>query len=306
MDSPFVAIQRGFDNVLANWPLLLIRVAENVVMMLLVVFTILAGVLPLVFFGAFIQMLEQIETPDQAAQAVIENPLILLYLMLVISVAILAAVLVHSFVQGGVVGCYLRAEKNAGEANPAERERFRVFTPELWFRDSRRSWWGIFWVYNIIWGVFGLILLVPLVALAVAMFLSRESPHIVAIACSGTALLFLLLLLAGIVTHFWSTAAVIVNVHGRGIGASLREGWGISLRRFWVFLLLALIAVMLSLVAVGSIGAASFGVGLLSTIPGVAILTLPIQVAISLLQTAVSIAVGAWFLAASVTVVLRA
>jgi len=306
MDSPFVAIQRGFDNVLANWPLLLIRIAENVVMMLLVVFTILAGVLPLVFFGAFMQMVEQIETPDQAAQAVLENPLILLYLLLVISVAILAAVVVHSFVQGGVVGCYLRAEKNAGDATPAERHRFRVFTPELWFRDSRRSWWGIFWVYNIIWGVFGLVLLVPLVALAAAIFLARESPHIVAIACSGTALLFLLLLLAGIVTHFWSTAAVIVNVRGRGIGASLREGWAISMRRFWVFLLLVLIAVMLSVVAVGSIGAASFGVGLLSAIPGVAILTLPIQVAISLLQTAVSIAVGAWFLAASVRVVLRA
>lgn len=305
MDTAFVAIQRGFDNVLANWPLLLIRVAENVVMMLLVLFTILGGVLPLVFFGAFMQMIEQIDTPDQAAEAILQYPLIVAYILLVISIAVLAAVLVHAFVQGGVVGCYLLGERNAGEATPAERRRFRVFTPELWLRGSRRNWWGIFWIYNITWGVFGLIILAPIILLAAALFVGRESPEIVALACGGIALLFLLMLLAGIITHFWSTAAIIVNVEGRGIRQSLREGWSICLRRFWVFVILALIVFVLSIIALGSIGAASFGVGLVSAIPGVGFLTIPIQVAISLLQTGVSIALGAWFLAASVTVVLR-
>lgn len=306
MDTAFVAMQRGFDNVVANWPLLLIRVAENVVMMLLVVFTILGGVLPLVFYGAFTQAIQQIDTPDQMAAAIIQYPLIVLYLLVVITIAVLAAVVVHSFVQGGVVDCYLVADRNAGQARPAERRLFRVFTPELWLRGSRRNWWGIFWVYNITWGIFGLILLIPMILLAVALFVARESPEMVALACGGLVLLFVVMLLAGIIVHVWSTAAIIVNVEGRGIRQSLKEGWSICLRRFWVFLILMLVAFMLSVIALGSIGVASFGVGLLSAIPGVAFLTIPIQVAISLLQTAISIAMGAWFLAASVTVVLRA
>jgi hypothetical protein len=306
MESPFVAVQHGFDNVLANWPLLLIRIGEQVAMIVLIVVSVLAGVLPVIFWGlGSAQVLEGVSTPEEAVEFLLGNLLPILYILVVLTIALLLAMIIHSFVQGGVVGCYIEGERR-GRTNPGvARARYRVFTPDLWFRNAKRTWWPIFLIYNIVWGVFGLVLLIPLLAIALIIFLMRDSPELIALTCVGVVLLFGFLFIAAYVVHIWSTVAIVLNVMGQRVGQALREGWTLMIRRALPFVAIVVIALAVSVSAFGSVFGASFAVGLVSHVPGFGIVTLPLQVVISLLQTAVSIVVYAWFLAAAVSIVLQ-
>lgn len=304
MESPWIAIQHGYHNFLANWPLLLIRVAENVAMMVLIILGIIAAVLPFVFyFGAFATMAERIETPDQALELLLQFPWFFLILFLVISFMVIFLTALHSFVQGGVVGCYVDGERQARRSGASTRQSFQVFTPESWYRHARRTWWPIFLIYNITWGVYGLILLIPMALIAVGIWMGQERPEIVGLACGGIVAVFLVAFLGAIVVNLWSTAAIVLSAEGRGVGRSLGEGWRLLIARFLPFVAITVVAFVILMIAFTSIGAASMAVGMVSAIPGVGLLTIPVQVVISLLQTVLSIVIAAWFLAAAVAIV---
>jgi KaiC/GvpD/RAD55 family RecA-like ATPase len=41
------------------------------------------------------------------------------------------------------------------------RVAFRTFNMDRWARGGRASWWSVFWIYNIVWGIGGLLILIP-------------------------------------------------------------------------------------------------------------------------------------------------
>lgn len=305
MESQFSAIQRGFDNVIANWPLLLIRLAENAAIVFLIIAAVFGAILPIAFFGAFAEEFEDFQNPEQFMDALLGTPLLLvLYIFLVLTVLLTLALAIHSFVQAGVVGCYLEGERKARMAGAGNRSRFKVFTPDLWIRYGRRDWWPLFLIYNATWGLFGLILILPLLALLALIYSVRDTDAMVPLTCGGLILVFLLMFIGAFVTHLWSTCAIVLRSAGRQVGTALGEGWTVTKRRAVPLIVLAVIALVVSFAAAGSIGVGSFGLGVISSVPGMALLTMPMQVGVSLLQTAVSIAVYGWFLAAVVSLLL--
>ena len=305
MESQYSAIQRGFDNVIANWPLLLIRLAENAALAFVIIAAVFGAILPIAFFGAFAEELRDFQTPQELLDAMLGTPLLMiLYVFLILSLVLTMALAIHSFVQGGVVGCYLEGERKAKMAGPGERSRFKVFTPDLWIRYGRRDWWPLFLIYNATWGLFGLILLLPLIALLVLIFSVRDTDAVIPLTCGGLVVVFLLMFLGAIVVHLWSTCAIVLRSTGRQVGAALSEGWRVTVRRIVPLIVLAIIALAVSFAAAGSIGVGGFGLGVISSVPGMALLTIPVQIGISFLQTAVSIAVYSWFLAAVISLIL--
>ena len=84
----------------------------------------------------------------------------------------------------------------------------------------------------------------------------------------------------------------------------MSEGWRLTLRRAVPLIVVAIIAIVVSVAAASSVSLGAFGLGIVSSIPGFGLVTLPMQVAISFLQSAISIVVYGWFLAAVVSVVI--
>ena len=304
MDPRFNALQRGIDNVLANWPLLLIRLAEYIALIGLILLTVFGGLFPAIFLGAFTSVFERAEAPEDAAMLLMEHPFLILWVLLLFGVVLTVAMVVHSFFQAGVVGCYMDGERAAASSNNPTRSRFRVFTPELWLRHARTKWWRLFLIYNITWGVFFLLLLIPLVAIAFLTFLGRESPGVLFIACGGLVAIFGVMFIGGIVVHLWTTIAITLGVAGRRVGEAVRDGWNLLVSNPLPFVGILVVSFVVSFAVFGFIGIGSFSIGLFSALD-MGLFMLPLQVGISLFQNALSVAIEAWFLAASVAVVLQ-
>src|SRR5688572_16658048 len=289
MDSRFTALQRGIDNVLANWPLLLIRLAEYVALIGLVLLILFGGLFPAIFLGAFSAVFERAEAPEDAVMVLLEHPFLVLWVLLVFVVVLTFAMVVHSFVQAGIVGCYIDGERAAAPSNNLSRARFRVFTPELWLRHARTKWWPVFLIYNITWGVFFLLLLIPLVAIAFLTFLGRESPGVLFIACGGLVVIFGVMFIGGIVVQLWTTIAIALGVAGRRVGESVRDGWDLLVSNPLPFIAILVVSFVVSFAVFGFIGIGSFSIGLFGVFD-MGLFMLPLQIGISLFQNALSVA----------------
>ncbi|MFN2443115.1 MAG: hypothetical protein ABR517_10575 [Thermoanaerobaculia bacterium] len=293
--------RRGMESTIANWPLILIRVAESIAMIAVIVATVFVAVVPL-FVGAAAGM-PSFDDPDSLARWVLGvSPLLVLFLLIVITLVFGLAVLLHAFVQGGVFGVFAEAERRGTEG--AGRDFFRVFTPEMWWRDSKRFAWSFFWIYNIVWGIAALVMLLPLIPALIGAILLRDSEMLLIPTCLGIAATVAVGLLAGLVAIIWSHVAFAEAVRtGAGARESLRLA-GVRLRQRPGAILLVVVSYFaISMVVGGFVGGFAFGLDAANVIPGVGVAFIPFRIVLSLLNTLVSAAFGCWMTAAIVAVV---
>ncbi len=297
-------LRRGFDSTVANWPLILVRIAEGIVFMMIILGSVVAAIVPVLVAAGISRFGLHGETPspDAIATIVVRHAMLILYVLLIISVVLLVLVAIHSFVEAGCAKVYVDAERIAGDATPASRDRFRAFTVDRWFAGGRGSWWSVFWIYNIAWSFGGLIVLIPLMLTLIFMILVDSGGARLAVGCGGLALSFLLMIPVAVIMSIWTQKATAIAV-GRSAAApaALRLGWheiGSDAGRH--------IAVALIVLAV------SFGGAMLisfATIPmSIArmhqpmpdLAFAPAQIGLSFVQSIFTSAVGLWFLASYV------
>ena len=133
-----------------------------------------------------------------------------------------------------------------------------------------------------------------------------ESTQMIILACGGLLLFLAIAILGGFFIHLWSELAIAVCVLGnKGVRESLRSALTLFRQRLGDVVLTVLVFIGIMIAASMCLLPFSFGAGVLSSIPGVAILTLPLQVFVSLAQNALSMVASSWFLAAIVTIVVR-
>jgi hypothetical protein len=293
--------RRGMESAIANWPLILIRVAESIAMVVVVIAAVMVAVVPL-FVGAATG-LPSIDDPDSFARWVLGvSPLLVLYLLIVVILVFGLALLFHAFVQGGVFGVCAAAERHAPEGGG--RDWFRVFTPEMWWSNSKRFVWTFFWIYNIVWGLAALVMLVPLIPALIGAMLLRDSEMILLPTCLGIATTVGVGIVAGLVAMVWSHVAFAEAVRtGEGAVESLRLG-GVRLRqRAGAILLVVVSYFALSMVIGGFVAGFAFGLDAANVIPGVGLALIPFRIVLSLLDTLVGAALGCWMIAAIVAAV---
>ncbi|MFN2238791.1 MAG: hypothetical protein ABR524_05310 [Thermoanaerobaculia bacterium] len=299
---PFGEIfRRGMESAIANWPLILIRVAESIAVIAIVVMAVMAALVPL-FVGAATG-LPSIDNPEAFAEWVLGvSPLLVLFAIVVVSVVFGLAVLVHSFVTAGVFGVFAAAENRAPEGGG--RDWFRVFTPELWWINSKRFVWTYFWIYNIVWGVAALAMLLPLIPALIGAMLLRDSEMILIPTCLGIAATVAIGIVAGMVAIVWSHVAFAEAVRtGAGARESLRLA-GVQMRRRGGAILLVVVSYFaLSMVVGGFVAGFAFGLDAANIIPGVGMALIPFRIVLSLLNSLVSAAFGSWMIAAIVATV---
>jgi len=298
-------VQRAYRNVVANWPLILISVAEQVAMVGLIVVGALLAVVPFIMTGALSELSELSGNPARMAIGFfLQNPLTIIGVIVALTIVLTAVTALHSFVRAGTVGIYIDSALTA-PAGSSVRDALSLFSTETFISYGKRFWWPVFLIFNVIWGIFSIILLAPLAAAVLLFTRLSEDPQAVAWGCLLLVLFFLILLVVGIAATMWTDVAVALTVRRNlGVRDSLQTAFNLMMRRFMDLLMVIGVLIVIS-IGVWIVFATIFGViGVVSMLPIMAILTLPIQIVLSLLQSIASVFLSCWFLAAVVAIVI--
>jgi hypothetical protein len=296
-------LRRGFDNVVANWPLVLIRVAETALLIGITIGALIAVVIPLVV-SAHVGGWQNIQAnPDAMWETVMtvvaEHWLLLVYLLLIASGVLAVILAIHSAVEAGSARVYLDAERAGSISRTTTRERFEVFAMDRFLAGMREGWWRVFWIYNAAWLVAGLVVLVPLAAGAALIAVIGMNAAALVLGCLILVAMCLLFVVVAIVTNLWVEKAIVIAVD-RGLGANeaLREARHQIGADFARHAALAIVILGISLVGGAMLSSFSSGFPVHGSSADWQLLFLsPLVLASSILNTVFSAAVASWYLA---------
>lgn len=293
------ALRRGFDNAIANWQLIAMRLAETFLFGVIAIGAVIAIIVPMAVSAGISKFdIRDTAAADAVLRSMFGNWMILVWIFLLVLILLVVFALIHSFVIAGVARVLVDGERAAG-ARPASRTAFGVFSIDRWVEGAKESWWPVFWIYNGAYGLVLLLLCIPPVLILLGMILLKENPAAVIGGCLLLVVFFFLCIVAMVIAGVWCQKAIVVAAEQRCGGArALTEGWAAIRadlgRHFGV-------AIITLVIAVGGAGVMSaFGIvfGLTTAaIPHAAIVFLPLRFLISIVQSAFGSAVGNWSLA---------
>lgn len=293
-------LRRGFENTLANWPLIVIRIAEGIVLIGIVIGAVIAAIVPLVLSIGLSRT--SVQNPADAAEAILDalaaHWMVFVYVFVIITVVMLLLLAIHSFVEAGCALVYVDGERRTAAMPAPLRAAFRSFTADRWIEGGKDGWWTVFWIYNVAWAVGGTIMLLPLFVLLVAVLMLHNVPvAAVSVGCLGLVVCAMFLFVVAIVTNIWTQKAIVdCMARNRGTADSLRSSWHelkTDAARH-----IAVAVVMIAITLAGSMFLSSFSwLGNFNHNLGLNIALIPLQFSASIAQALFSAAVGAWFLA---------
>jgi hypothetical protein len=290
---------------IANWQVIVLRVAETLLIAAIVIASILAAIVPAIV-AAGLSRNDITNSPDPAG-AVIQwllGHLMLFVWMFALAFLVLGIMIaIQSFFEGASARIYIDAERAAAKRPPSVRDDFRVFTINRWLAGGAASWWRIFWLYNLAWSVSLLFVLVPLVITAIAMLAISDTVVRIVVGCSGLALAVLILIPVGIVTSIWCRKAIVICV-GRAVGASdaLRLGWREFRADLGRHLAVAVIIIVISLALNSLVSGFSVPMNITQNkFPTMALMFAPVRVVAGVLQMMIGAAISSFFLACFVS-----
>jgi hypothetical protein len=291
-------LRRAFDSLVANWQLIAIRIAENIVFIMIVIGSIVAAIVPIAVAAGLGNFdFKNVDNPAEAVMnLVVEHWMLIVYILAIITIVLGVMIALHSFVEAG----------NAQVFVDAERARaLRVFSMDRWLYGGRTSWWSIFWIYNVAWGIAGLIILIPLLLTIIGMLMVNDPGPRIAVACGGLGLSVLFLIPIGIVVAIWTQKAIAVAVaRVENATAALKDGWAQMRADLGRHIAVAFIVFAVSFGGAMVISMFTIPMSILQTAPHnspfLGIAFAPARIATSFLQSIFSSAVGLWFLASYV------
>lgn len=297
-------LKRALDDTITNWPLIALRLGETMLLAIIAVAAVFIIFVPIaVSIGISAVTFDSSVEMENALLALTSKWLLLVWAFIGLLLVTLIFVAIHSFVEAGSARVYVDAERAAGEANAGPRSRFRVFSMDRWMAGGRNGWWTIFWIYNLAWGLTGLILLIPLVPTALLMWMFMDRPELLAgIGCFGIIITMLLLIVVALVTGIWTNRAIVDwAAQGTSAKASLSHAWRAVRADLGRHVL-----VTAAVIVVGMAGSSFFAGFSMFSVFGQAMdphsafnfVTLPIRLVGSLGSTVFSAMVTSWYVAA--------
>ena len=300
----FETLRRGLDNAIANWGLIVIRFIEMFVLAALAIASALAILLPiLVSIGIDLADIQTPEGIENAYLALLDRWMLWIWIFVGICVLMLLFVALHSVVEAGCARVAVDADRVAGPAVEGPRSRYHVYSTSRWWAGAKDGWWTVFWIYNLAWGVAGLILLVPLLPTLALTLIFREEPGIaIASGCIGLAISVMLMIVVGVVTGIWTNRAIADwAVQRTGAAASLSGAWRALKADLGRHLLIAVMMIIIAIAGSSLFSTfsffASFGETMHRTM-SVSFFTMPLRLFGTVLNWAFSGFVGCWMFAA--------
>lgn len=295
-------LRRGFQNAVANWHLLLLRFAENAVLAIVIVGAGFATVLPMVF-SIIAHPPSGIESPDDLRDFLISHAGVFFYAFIIVTIVSLIAIAVHSFVIAGVARVLVDGNRRAADA--VTRDRFRAFTFDTWLDGGRKDWLAVFWIYNFVYGVVGLIVVIPLCLIAVLevfSLLGEMKVAAIATGCIGVPLVVFLFIVSAIISSVWVQKSIIVCVdERRGARDAMRTGWSEARADLSRHFGVAFILLVISIGGSGVISTFSFGFSLPMMAHGAGaaagLVFVPLRILVAAVSAVFTSAVGLWSIA---------
>lgn len=297
-------LRRGLDNTLVNWPLLVLRLAEGIVFAAVTIAAVIIAVVPLfVSLGVALADLQTPEGVEELLESLLTRWTLIFYAIGGVLLLLLVFIVIHSFLEAGSARVYVDAEKIAGPQVNGPRSRYRVFSMQRWLAGAMDGWWPVFWIYNLAWGVAGLILLIPLLPTAAGIILLQEAPAaIITIGCLGLAVTLFLMILVAVVVSIWTNRAIADWAVRRGTAReTLSIAWRAVKADFGRHLLLAIAIFLISMAGSSFLASFSFFAGMTEILgrdnSAAMILSIPFRMLGTILSMAFSSVMSGWFLA---------
>ena len=296
-------LRRGLDNAIANWPLMALRLGETVLLGVLAIVSALALVLPLlVSVGVVVGDIDGPEDLLAAFLAIAERWVVLVWIFVGLTVLAVLMLAVHAFFEAGRARILVAGERKAGPGTTGPRSRFAAFSAREWVDGGVDGWWPLFWIYNVIWGLAGMILLVPLLPAGLLVVLLHERPGAaIASGCIGLVLTVLLGILLAVIAGMWTVRSTAEwGLGGRSARQATGGGWAAIRDDFGRHLLVAVVMMVVGMAGSTLFAGMSFILGLgegLGDSISFSLVTLPIRFAGSFLSSIVSAAMSTWYLA---------
>jgi hypothetical protein len=289
--NPIEIALRGLKNALANWQLVAIRMVEGVVFFVLIFFALLVTIIPTAVEAGLgkLDVRDASSAAETVAQFFVDHHVLILWTVGVLLLVTCAMLVIHAFVVAGSVRVYLEGERAGGD--------FNVFRSEPFWAAAKAGFWRSFGIYNIAWGLAGLVILVPfMVGFAIVMVVSEPAVALVilGVVVVGT---IVLCIPVGVATSIWVNRAL---VDGEKSGLSARAALAAGRAAIRSDLLTHLVVAFFVLVA--GIG----GTGLISSLAGAfaggGVIIGPMHIIGSLAETFAGALASAWMLASFVAV----
>jgi len=299
-------LRRGFDSTLANWQLIGIRIAESFLLVMIIVMSIIAAVVPVALSAGLSNFdFKHADDPGQFVMGLIlEHWVLIVYILLIASFILAVLIAIHAFVDAGNARVFIDAEQRVRGTAAPPRDVLRAFDINRWLKGGRGSWWTVFWIYNLVWGIGGLIIVIPLLATIAGMLMVSEMGGRVAVACGGLFLTFVVALpLAIIMAIVVQKATIVAVARSAGASDSLRLGWREIRDDFGRHFAVAFIVFVIAFGGAMVISLFTAPMSIIRNIghtPFTNIAFAPAQILSSIAQTIFSAAVGLWFLASYV------
>lgn len=291
-------IRRGFESMLANWPVILLRLGEVLLLAAVIIGLVLAILVPvLVSAGMSKIALNDIDSAQEAILTFLaQNALLIIWIFVAISIALLVFVAVHSFVEAGAAQIFLDADRKAGAAVDGPRTRFAAFSMERWLLGGRRGWWTAFWIYNIVWTIAGIILLIPLVLVLGIMLILGDAMASVILGCFVLVVVVFMAIVIAIITNLVAVKAILDSLaYSLNARDALRMAWREVKTDAGRHLAVVGLLMVVTFAVAGVLGSASMGFSFSRSLSW-SLFFAPMRVAIQLANSAVSAAIANWML----------
>lgn len=305
VDNAFTVLRRGFESAFANWPLLLVRFCEGLLIVGVVIAGVAGSLLALGLSLDFSGVEKWAEHPEQAAEWLLANVGLFVAFMIVLALIGGVAFLIHAYVQAGVTATFVRFERLPQRWS--WREGWNRFSLGSVIESAARYGWRVFLIYNIVWGVAGLVILIPLAVLLAVVLAIGEAATAIVLTCLGLVVIVLLSIIVGIVAGAWSQVAITVAlaVDAGSVESSSRAGDVIRARLGSVVLVMvAIFAVSLGLSSLMSTMNLAFMAG--KQAPGGEYWVVPFEIVLAFVNAAATSLVGLWMAASFAVIVLDA
>ena len=246
------SLQRGITNLLANWELVLVNLAQTILVSVLMV----AGLVPIVLVvgvGSLRALIESdfdgggspVEAMEQLAATILESSGQLLLAALVATVVWSVGLLVLAYFQAGTFGLLADSERRA-PLPTSRRKDFRLFSLSRFRVSADTFMWRFFWLINLFMALATVPLLIfgTFVILALWLASAGSAGSAVAIGCLG---LVAVAALSFICSLWWQLAMAAAVAGPSSFRLSIRQGLSVLWRRFGAVLVLVLLAIVVGI-----------------------------------------------------------
>ena len=289
--------RRGLENLIGNWQLILIAAAESLLIFLFVIF-------PIGVWGY--RKWQVAEDAEAFAESVLriyldvfENPVILIGIFVLVLVIGTIALVIHSMVMAGIVRIYLAGEREMGDRARIDYDpRPSTFDLGVWWAGAKSNWFDIFLIYNLVWGISGLLILLPLLPLLFLAFTANDEQRLLITLTAGGCAWALLTLVIVFLSRAWANLAIARSVmDDLGVMAAARSSIDIITRQPVTTLTLIFLMVLISLGAGAGGSVVSYST---EAIPAVVAISGLLALVSGLINVFISAAAALWMVASFV------